>query len=192
MQPCCRGDAAPEVHLQSVSNHPRHWPAFLKAHPPSRPLHIQQLNAVHCRPEQQIQRRPIPNHGNQIRLHPVAQGGSLPVLPDLGAERSHQVSKPIRAPRGWSIGTSYSLPTTQSRLSEAYTRGARHVQAVEPNKTIVQGVPHEILPDHEEAQPLHPYHAARGSGHLAKGVREVRVRSGEEPIIRRYDSPPEE
>lgn len=38
---------------------------------------------------------------------------------------------------------------------------------------IPQGIPDEILPDHEEAQPLYPHHAARGSGHLAQGVREV-------------------
>lgn len=56
-------------------------------------------------------------------------------------------------------------------------------------RRIPQGVPHEILPDHEEAQPFDPHHAARGSGHLAQGVREVRVRTGEEPVIRRYATP---
>lgn len=59
----------------------------------------------------------------------------------------------------------------------------------EANKTKPQGVPYEILPDHEEAQPIHPHHAARGSGHLAQGVRQVRVWTGEEPVIRRYEPP---
>lgn len=48
-------------------------------------------------------------HGNQIRIHTVPQGGPLPLLPGLGAQRSHEVSQPIRAHRGWSIGTNAAL-----------------------------------------------------------------------------------
>lgn len=69
---------------------------------------IQQLTAAHCTSGKETQRGPTPQHGNQIRIHAVPQGDPLPVLPDLGTERSHQVSKPIQAPRGWSIGTSCS------------------------------------------------------------------------------------
>lgn len=105
VQPCAGVMQLPRS-TSNPSNDTRHSPAFLKARLPPPP--IQQLTTAHCTSGKETQRGPTPQHGNQIRIHAVSQGGPLPVLPDLGAERSHQVSKPIRAPRGWSIGTSCS------------------------------------------------------------------------------------
>lgn len=115
--------------------------------PASRP--IQQLTAAHSTPGKETQRGPTPQHGNQIRIHAVPQGGPLPVLPDLGAERSNQVSKPIRAPRGWSIGTSCSPPTTQPALAEVACMWVHeHVERLGANTTD--------LPGHSSRNPTRP------------------------------------
>lgn len=119
----CRGYAAPEVHLQSDSTTLVTRLHFSKLARPNPAIdhHIRQGSTV----------RDDPRHGNQIRIHAVPQGGPLPVLPDLGAERGDQVSKPIRAPRGWSIGTTCLAAHDTARpacLRVGYTLGAHHVE----------------------------------------------------------------
>lgn len=125
MRPCAGVMQLPKSTSNPVQRHSSLALHFSKLARPNPAIdhHIRQGSTV----------RDDPRHGNQIRIHAVPQGGPLLVLPDLGAERGNQVSKPIRAPRGWSMGTTCSRP----RHSEAcLPEGGLHIGRTPYRKSL--------------------------------------------------------
>lgn len=72
--------------LKLFTLHPFAPPPTKPDHPIARDLHLNRIAASSPK-----------NNGDQIRVYKVPQGGPLPLLPDLGAQRRHEVS-PLTVP----------------------------------------------------------------------------------------------
>ncbi len=125
---------------------------------------------------------PLPSrrHVGQVRLHKDLEGGPVLVLPDVGTQCRHQVSS-----LGLFSSPVFSSSELENGLSPWLLLGPGGSGCANGFR-LPQIVPHPRLSHDEEEQPHHARLAARGCGHSAQGLREIRVRPGEEPVIRRF------
>jgi len=123
----------------------RHRESESKAHLAVSPQ--PQLTSPAFHPPPEILRR---QNVGQIRLLQDAEGGPLPLLSDWRAQRRDEVSR--HPPHHGMV----------SHFSKLILISCR------------QDIPHAGISHHEEEQPRHADPAPRSSGHLAKGVCEIR------------------
>lgn len=107
----------------------------------------------------------------QIRVHQGPQGGAVPVLPDLRAERSHKVRSITSQPQPPS--TAPEGPCWHSRCPITTLMCTCDIKPL-IGFLFAQVFPHKSVPDHEEEQPVHPYHASRGCRHIPESLRQIR------------------
>jgi hypothetical protein len=105
----------------------------------------------------------VAHHVGKIRLHQIPQGGSIPLLPDLRAQRR----RPVRSP--------FLRPELTKPPKPVFSVLLLHAVAVTVlTRESVQIILDEGVPDHEEEQPPDPHPHPRSSRHNSQGLRSIR------------------